>query len=373
MTDVLLTPFDLRGLPLPTRVVMAPMTRARAVREVPDDLTARYYAQRAGAGLIVTEGAPVSREGVGYLFTPGLHTDEQVTGWRHVTDAVRDRGGRVFAQLWHVGPASHVSLQPGGRAPVSSTDRARADTAFARLPDGTPGRVPASAPRALRADEVARVAADFAAAATNADAAGFHGVELHAATQYLFEQFLNSRVNDRPDRYGGRTLADRLRFTLEVVDAVVERLGAHRVGVRVSPFSTVGNMPEDDKAEETYRALAAELAARDLAYLHVHDTSGFGGDGDRVRALLPALRPEGGRTALVLAGGLTPTGAADLIGAGLIDLAAFGRPYIANPDLVQRLRAGLPLAEADPATFFGGDATGYVDYPAVTGAARHPA
>ncbi|WP_245554660.1 hypothetical protein [Actinosynnema mirum] len=243
------------------------------------------------------------------MVTPGLHTDEQVAGWRRVTGEVRDRGKRVFAQLWHVGPASHVSLQP----------------------DGAPGRVPASAPRALR---------------TDADAAGFRGVELHAATQHLFEQFLNSRVNDRPDRHGGRTPANRLRFALEVVDAVVERLGAHRVGVRVSPFGAVGAMPAGDRAEETYRALSAELSA---------------------------LRPEPTRTALVLAGGLTFTTAAALVAEGLIGLAAFGRPHIANPDLVQRLRAGLPLAEADPATFFGGDAAGHADCPAVTGAARRPA
>jgi NADH:flavin oxidoreductases, Old Yellow Enzyme family len=243
VTQQLFAPFELRGLKLPNRVVMAPMTRARALEEVPDDLTVRYYAQRASAGLIVSEGAPVSREGTGYLFTPGLYTSEQVVGWQRVTDAVRSRGGRIFAQLWHVGRASHVSLQAEGSAPVSSVAKASGDMAFAYRPDGTPGRVPASVPRALRTDEIARVASDFAVAAANADRAGFHGVELHAATQYLFEQFLNSRLNDRTDWYGGRTVADRIRFTLEVTDAVVEQIGASRVGIRISPFSTVGNMP----------------------------------------------------------------------------------------------------------------------------------
>ncbi|MCS7476967.1 alkene reductase [Umezawaea endophytica] len=368
MTNSLFDDFDLRGLKLPNRVVMAPMTRARALAEVPDDLTARYYEQRASAGLIVTEGSPISREGTGYVFTPGLYTEDQVAGWQRVTDAVRGRDGRVFAQLWHVGRASHVSLQADGQPPVSSTSKASGDSAFAYLPDGTPGRVDASTPRALRTDEVPRVVSDFATAATNADNAGFHGVELHAATQYLFEQFLNSQVNDRTDRYGGHTVANRIRFTLDVVDAVVERVGADRVGVRLSPFSTVGGMPADDRTEETYLALADELSARRVAYVHVHDTSGFGADansiGARLRALLPHLRGDG--TAIILAGGLTRRSATDLIDSGLIDLAAFGRPYISNPDLVERFRDDIPLAPANPAHFFGGDAVGYVDHPAAT-------
>ncbi|GAB7042520.1 MULTISPECIES: nitroreductase/quinone reductase family protein [Catenuloplanes] len=370
MTDNLFDGFDLRGLELPNRVVMAPMTRARAVTEAPDDLTVRYYRQRAGAGLIVTEGSPVSHEGTGYLFTPGLYTEEQTAGWRRVTTAVRERGGRIFAQLWHVGRASHVSLQPGGAAPVSATSRASGYTAFAYQPDGVPGRVPASAPRALRTAEVARVADDFATAAANADAAGFHGVELHAATQYLFEQFLNAEVNDRTDRYGARTVADRIRFTLEVVDAVTARLGSHRVGIRLSPFSTVGNMPPDDRTEETYLALGTELAARDLAYVHLIDTSVFVADDSslarQVHGLLHRLRPMLGRTPVILAGGLTQRSATALIGRGVIDLAAFGRPFISNPDLVERFRDGIPLVTADPETFFGGGEAGYVDYPPAT-------
>ncbi|MEU2867427.1 alkene reductase [Streptomyces mirabilis] len=370
MTQQLFAPFELRGLKLPNRVVMAPMTRARALEEVPDDLTVRYYAQRASAGLIVSEGAPVSREGTGYLFTPGLYTSEQVVGWQRVTDAVRSRGGRIFAQLWHVGRASHVSLQAEGSAPVSSVAKASGDMAFAYRPDGTPGRVPASVPRALRTDEIARVASDFAVAAANADRAGFHGVELHAATQYLFEQFLNSRLNDRTDWYGGRTVADRIRFTLEVTDAVVEQIGASRVGIRISPFSTVGNMPADDRTEETYQILADELAARELAYVHVHDTSGFADDegslGQRLHQLLRDMRARMPGTPFVLAGGMTAESAEELIGSDVIDLAAFGQPYISNPDLVGRLRTGAPLTPPDRTTYFGGDATGYTDYPAAT-------
>ncbi|MDH6622368.1 N-ethylmaleimide reductase [Streptomyces sp. LBL] len=368
MKQNLFDPFDLRGLKLPNRVVMAPMTRARALEETPDDLTVRYYAQRASAGLIVSEGAPISREGTGYLFTPGLYTREQIAGWRRVTDAVRSRDGRIFAQLWHAGRASHVSLQADRIAPVSSTAKASGDMAFAYQPDGTPGRVLASTPRALRTNEVARVVSDFAAAAANADQAGFHGVELHAATQYLFEQFLNSEVNDRSDQYGGGSVADRIRFTLEVVDAVIERLGAPRVGIRISPYSTVGSMPADAKTEETYRALAGELATRELAYVHVHDTSGFADDDGtlqrRLRGLLRHMRAQMPGTAVVLAGGMTLDGANELIDGGVIDLAAFGQPYTSNPDLVERFRTGAPLTPPNPATYFEGGVTGYVDYPA---------
>ncbi|MYU12120.1 hypothetical protein GTZ78_15825 [Streptomyces sp. SID8361] len=198
--------------------------------------------------------------------------------------------------------------------------------AFAYQPDGTPGRVPASTPRALRTDEVGRVASDFAAVAANADQAGFHGVELHAATQYLFEQFLNSQLNDRTDQYGGRTVADRIRFTLEVTDAVVEQIGASRVGIRFSPFSTVGNMPADDRTEETYQALADELADRELAYVHVHDTSGFADDDgslrQRLHRLLRDMRARMPGTPFVLAGGMTRESASKLIGSDVIDLAA---------------------------------------------------
>lgn len=370
MTDKLLEPVTVRGLNLPNRVVMAPMTRSRAASGVPDDLTAEYYRQRASAGLIISEGAPVSREGNGWLGTPGLYTAEQVAGWRRVVEAVRAERGRIVAQLWHVGRGSHVSLQAGGQAPVSSTTKG-GDTAFALRPDGTPGFVPASPPRALATDEIARVVNDFAVAAGHADAVGFHAVEIHAATRYLFEQFLNSVFNDRADRYGSRTLADRLRFLLEVVDAVSERVGAFRVGVRLSPFSRIGGMPVDDLAEQTYLALMRELADRQLAYVHVHDPSPLRvmpGDEDgtqtaRVRDLIRHVRPELGGMAVILAGGLTRHTANRLIDDGLIDLAAFGRPYIGNPDLVERFRAGADLAEADPDTFYTGGAHGYVDYP----------
>ena len=366
MTRDLLGPTDLRGLALPTRVVMAPMTRARALGGSPDELTVRYYEQRAGAGLIISEGSPISQEGNGWIHTPGLYTSEQIAGWGHVTEAVRARDGRIFAQLWHTGRSSHVSLQAEGQPPVSSTAKG-GDTTYALQPDGTLGFVPSSMPRALATREIARVVDDFAGAASNADAAGFHGVEIHGATRYLCEQFLNAVFNDRTDRYGAGNLEDRLRFTLEVVDAVSDRVGASRVGVRISPFSTVGNMPADDLADETYRALVRELATREIAYVHIHDTSwAESAVGDtpspRIRRFLEQVRPDLGDTAMILAGGLTEESASELIRDDLIDLAAFGRPYIANPDLVERLRAGADLVDPDASMFYGGEAEGYVDY-----------
>lgn len=370
MSPDLFDPFDLHGLVLPNRVVMAPMTRSRALTGVPDELTVQYYEQRTSAGLIISEGAPITQEGNGWLYTPGLYTDAQVAGWRRVTEAVHTRDGRIFAQLWHVGRGSHTSLQAEGRAPVSSTTK-DGDTTFALRPDGTPGFIPSSPPRALATGEVARVVDDFAAAAGNADAAGFDGVEIHAATRYLFEQFLNAAFNDRADRYGARTLTDRLRFVLETVDAVCDQIGASRVGVRLSPFSTVGNMGVDEQASHTYRALVRELADRRIAYVHIHNTSPLEtlpGDGHIVRGtqiqdFLREVRPRLADTAMVLAGGLTRQSATHLLHDDVIDLAAFGRPFISNPDLVDRFRDGIEPTETDSDTFYVGGVRGYTDYP----------
>jgi 2,4-dienoyl-CoA reductase-like NADH-dependent reductase (Old Yellow Enzyme family) len=243
---LLFEPVDLAGLPLANRVVMAPMTRARAVTEIPDDLTVEYYRQRASAGLIICEGVPVSAEGRGYLFNPAIYSDEQAAGWHRVTDAVHAEGGRIFAQLWHVGRLSHASLQPNGLAPVSASAR-RADTAtayayaYAYDEAGNPGNVPASKPRTLETEEVARITQDFVPAARRAMEAGFDGIEIHSANAYLFEQFISGAVNDRTDRYGG-SIVNRLRFLLETLDAVAAEIGAQRVGVRISPFGRIYDM-----------------------------------------------------------------------------------------------------------------------------------
>ena len=364
------TPYRLAELTLANRIVMAPLTRSRAKEDAADELTALYYAQRATAGLIVSEGTPISREGQGYLYNPGIFSPEQIAGWRTVTNSVRSIGGHMFAQIWHVGRVSHVSLQEGGRAPVSASGKLAAGAlAFAHDADGKAAFVPASPPRALSTDEVGRVVADFAQAAENAAEAGFDGVEVHGANGYLHEQFLNPHVNDRSDRYGGSTIAGRIAFTLEVVDAIAARIGASRVGIRISPYGQLFDMAPYDETEATYLALAAELADRRIAYLHVMDQSRFDTGAMTVdaipqqRPLLDKLRAAFPQGAIILAGGMTLERAERLIAAGTIDLAAFGRPFIANPDLVARLRTGAALAVPDKATFYGGGAAGYTDYP----------
>jgi N-ethylmaleimide reductase len=355
--------YDLAGRRLRNRIVMAPMTRARRPDCVANAETATYYRQRASAGLIVSEGTPVSPEGQGYISVPGIWSEPQVAGWRLVTDAVHDEGGTMFAQLWHVGRMSHTSLQPDGAAPVSSTNRPARNPksmAFVTKEDGTEGFVEPSVPRPLGTAEVSRVVREFADAGTNAVAAGFDGVELHSANGYLFEQFLNPILNDRTDRYGG-ALENRTRLILETVDALIERLGANRIGVRLSPFSRQFDMQIYDETEETYLHVGTELAKRQIAYVHLNDDRSNGASviSD---AFLAKFRAVFAGT-LILAGGVAKDRAERLIQENLIDLAAFGQPFIANPDLVERLRNGWALRPADRATFYGGGTAGYTDYP----------
>ncbi len=366
----LFSPFDLRGLRLRNRIVMAPMTRSRVPGTVPDGLTATYYAQRAGAGLIVSEGAQVSEQARGYLFTPGLHSRAQVEGWKAVTSAVHGQGGAIFAQLWHVGRVAHCSVQPGDRAPVAPVaKRAEGVQVFGYREDGTPGQMPASRPRALAAGELPRITADFAAAARNAIEAGFDGVEIHGANGYLFEQFINGGLNTRDDAYGGSSVANRLRFVLETYDAVAAAIGPARTGIRLSPFNRVFDMPAFEGEADTWLALARELAARGPAYVHLSNRAAILAEPAAGEGFLRSLR---GAYAgpLVLAGGYTRDSAAADLGSGLADLVAFGRPFIANPDLVERLRQGWPLAEPDRRSFYGGNAAGYIDYPAYDEAAE---
>jgi 2,4-dienoyl-CoA reductase-like NADH-dependent reductase (Old Yellow Enzyme family) len=365
----LLEPYDLAGLALPNRVVMAPLTRSRTPDDIADAMTATYYGQRASAGLIISEGTPISREGQGYLFNPGIFSPEQIAGWRKTTTEVHAAGGRIFAQLWHVGRVSHVSIQPDGRPPISSTDRiAKGARAFGYTEAGEPGFVQTSRPRALATDEVGRLVDDFARAAANAIDAGFDGVELHGAGGYVFEQFLNPGVNDRTDRYAADTMSNRLRFTLEVVDAVSATIGGSRVGIRFTPFGQLFDMPGYAETGPTYRQLGRELHDRRIAYMHFMDQSGFRledmilAENQDFRSLLDDFRSAYAGT-IILAGGLTKLRAEELIRTGVIDLAAFGQPFIANPDLVDRFRYDWPLAEADRSTYYGGGAAGYIDYP----------
>jgi len=361
---------DLKGLSLDNRIVMAPLTRSRARNEVANEQLALYYTQRATAGLIISEGTPVSREGHGYLYNPGIYSPEQIEGWKLVTDSVHSVGGKMFAQIWHVGRISHTSLQVGNKAPVSSTDKpAKGATVYAYTEDGKTGFVETSTPRALATEEVAEIVEQFAQAAENAMTAGFDGVEIHGANGYLFEQFMNPLVNDRTDRYSAQNLEDRLRFAFEVVDAVSARIGADKVGYRISPYGQLYDMPVYPQIDETYAALCAGLSERGLAYVHVMDQSHFflnGGEGaeqeQSLRNLLKRCKAALGNTALILAGDMTLERAQDLVDAELIDFAAFGQPYIGNPDLVARLKNGWPLTIPDRETFYVGTAKGYIDY-----------
>ena len=379
--STLFTPFPLAGRTLHNRVAMAPMTRSRAPHDIADETIALYYAQRATAGLIVSEGTPISREGQGYLFNPGIFSPAQIAGWRLTTESVHALGGSIFAQIWHVGRVSHASIQENGRSPVSGTSKlAKGATAFGYDEAGKPGFVEAHEPRALSTDEVARVVGDFAQAAANAVEAGFDGVEIHGANGYLLEQFLNPEVNDRTDRYAADTMDNRLRFALEVVDAVVARIGRERVGIRISPYGKLFDMPHYADMDETYTALVAALGTRGIAYVHVMDQSGYSmsdtpGEpkanslADRLTRLLAAFRRDLPQTAIILAGGMTKARAEALLADGTIDLAAFGQPFIANPDLVARLRHDWPLATPDRDTYYGGGIAGFADYPAYRPAA----
>ena len=350
----LLSTFTLGSLELPNRVVMAPMTRSRAANaeRAPFALHAEYYRQRASAGLLITEATSVSPQGVGYVFTPGLWSAAQVEGWKLVTRTVHDAGGRIFAQLWHVGRVSHSAFQPGGALPVSSS--AVAYEGKVMLPDFS--SVPVETPRALETSEIAGIVKDFATGAQHAKDAGFDGVEIHGANSYLIDQFLRDGCNQRTDAYGG-SIENRARFALEVVDAVVAVWGPGRVGIRLSPSSPWNGMRDSDPVA-LYTYLARELAKRPLAYVHVNESATAPAD----VAVLPAIRAAYPGT-IIAATAYTAELAESAIAEGRADLVAFGVPYIANPDLVERFAAGAELNTADPSTFYGGAEKGYTDYP----------
>lgn len=358
----LFTPYDLSGVSLANRIVMAPMTRTRALDNVPDELTALYYAQRASAGLIVSEGLPISDESRGYLYTPGLYTDEQTQAWRKVTDAVHAKGGKIFAQLWHVGRMSHTSLQPDNAAPVSSGEVPATNTSvYAWLEPGKAGPVAPSVPRALSTEEVRRVTRDFVASALRAIDAGFDGIELMAANAFLFDQFLSSELNTRTDEYGG-SIANRQRFLLETVDAIADAIGGARIGVRVSPFGRLHDLSPYADEEETWMSVAAALNDRELAYVHLNYQPTI--TAAEVPAGFGARFRQAYKGTLMAAGGFDRELAQAELEKGDLDLFAFGTSYIANPDLVERMHNGWPLAESDRSTFYGViGSKGYTDYP----------
>ena len=354
--SLLFQPFRLGDLELANRVVMAPLTRNRANHgtDVASELAATYYRQRSSAGLIVSEGTQVSRQGQGYVWTPGLYNEAQVEGWRRATDAVHAAGGRIFAQIWHVGRISHVSLQPHGGAPVApSAIRAKSRTYLET------GFVEVSEPRALKLAEIAGVVADFCHAAANAKRAGFDGVELHGANGYLIDQFLRDGTNKRTDSYGG-SVENRARFALEVVDAVVKVWPASRVGIRIAPVSPANDIADSNPAA-IFGHLVAKLAERKIGYIHVIEGAT---QGDRAFAPFDfgSLRRMFSG-AYMANNGYTRALAIETLASGRADLVAFGRPFISNPDLVERLRRDAPLAPLERETLYGGGAKGYTDYP----------
>ncbi|MEU7643773.1 alkene reductase [Streptomyces huasconensis] len=347
-------PIDLSGTTLSNRIAMAPMTRSRAGQGgVPTDLTVEYYAQRASAGLIISEAIQPSVVGQGYPATPGLHSAEQVAAWRKVTDAVHAAGGRIFAQLMHAGRIGHPSLLPDGLVNVApSAIPAQGQVYTAEGPQDF------VTPRELTDAEIRATIADFATAARNAVDAGFDGVELHGANGYLIHQFLAPGTNQRTDEWGG-SVENRLRFAVEVTKAVVAEIGAARTGFRVSPGNPFNDITEPDP-EPAYTALVRELATLDLAYLHVMEVG-------EIRELTARLRKEFGGTLILNPQTEGPTGhdALALVEDGTADVLAFGALFLANPDLPARLKAQGPYNTPDPATFYGGTEKGYTDYPAL--------
>ncbi len=366
----LFDPIQAGDLHLANRIAMAPLTRNRSPRAVPRDITATYYAQRASAGLLITEGTAITHQGQGYSDVPGLYGTEQLDGWKRVTQAVHARGGKIVTQLWHVGRVSHTALQPEGGAPVApSAVRAQSQTYLVDAASGQGQFVPTSEPRALAAEELPDIVHAFAAAARNAvQTAGFDGVEIHGANGYLLDQFLKDGANQRKDDYGGG-IANRVRLMVEVTRAVVDAIGGGRVGIRLSPVTPANDIHDSDP-QPLFEHLARELAPLGLAFIHVIEGATGGpreveGRPFDYAAFKNAYRSAGGRGAWMVNNGYDRDMAQEALASGRADIVAFGRAFISNPDLVERLRRGAPLNAWDKTTFYGGGEHGYIDYPAL--------
>ncbi|WP_051718593.1 alkene reductase [Hymenobacter sp. IS2118] len=364
MSSKAFEPAKLGGLTLTNHIVMAPMTRSRALGNVPNELMAEYYRQRATAGLIISEGTSPSADGLGYARIPGLFNQEQATNWQRVTETVHHHGGHIFIQLMHAGRVFHpLNLPEGaeGLAPSAVVANGQMWTDQQQMQDQP-------APRALRLEEIARVRDEFVASAKLALEAGFDGVELHGANGYLLETFLNPASNQRTDEYGG-SVENRARFVLEVTRAVAEAIGAERTGIRLSPWGVFNDMANYPEIDETYAYLAEKLQKIGVVYLHLVDHESMGAPAVPGKTV-DTIREKFTNT-LILSGGYTSVEQIDAALAGKADLVAIGRPFISNPDLVERLKAGTPLAEADQATFYApgpnGFADGYTDYPTANG------
>jgi N-ethylmaleimide reductase len=353
----LLQPYQTGNLSLRNRIVMSPLTRRRAGEgRVPVEMNAVYYAQRASAGLIIAEATQISPQGVGYMNTPGIHSAEQVEGWKKVTEAVHEKGGLIFLQLWHVGRVSHSLLQPGNALPVSASAISGGD--LITTPDG---KKPMEIPRPLELSEIPGIVEDYRKAAANAINAGFDGVEIHAANSYLLDQFMHSSSNIRTDQYGG-SIKNRCRLTLEVTDAICKEIGSERTGIRLSPSNIKYGM-DDENPAALFGYVIGELDKRSLAYLHlVEPMLSLENHPHMIREVARHFRTHYSGT-LIAAGNYTPESGREVIEKGYADLLAFGRLFIANPDLPERIAAKAPLNKPDIDTFYTRGPEGYVDYP----------
>ena len=353
----LFAPFQLGSLELPNRIVMSPMTRLRAIASIPQPLMATYYAQRASAGLIVTECTMVSPLSNGYMNCPGIFSEPQIEGWQQVTEAVHREGGRIFLQLWHSGRISHSSLLEG-KQPVAPSSLAAKGSLHTPI-----GKVEMNAPRALETEEIPAIVAEFKRGAINAKTAGFDGVELHGAFGYLIDQFLQDGSNQRRDRYGG-SLENRVRFLLEVVEAVTEVWEDNRVGIKLSPSNTFYGMYDSDP-QAIFGYVIEALNRFNLAYIHLMEPNEKDiSTRDIINPVLNVFRPlYHGK--IITNGGYDKAKGNAVLAQNEADLVSFGRPFIANPDLPKRFHLDAPLNTPDPKTFYGPDATGYTDYPAL--------
>jgi N-ethylmaleimide reductase len=368
-TDPLFQTYRLGPFNLPHRIVMAPLTRSRARQpgNVPGALSACYYAQRASAALIISEATQVSMQGQGYAWTPGIHSREQVEAWRRVTDAVHQERGLIFNQLWHVGRISHPALQPDNMLPVAPSAITPEGKAFIENDRGEGELVPFVRPRALDIEEMPYVTRQYQRAAKNAQAADFDGVEIHAANGYLLDQFIETRTNRRGDAYGG-PVENRSRLLLEIAEALTPVWGPDRIGVRLSPLGRMNDISDADP-EATFGAIAERLSDYGFAYLHIVNPATEqmqnGGEPDpRALRMVDLIRRKYKGT-LMIAGGFDRDSAEQWLREGRADLIAFGRKFLANPDLPERLRTGAPLNADDPTTYYGGGAKGYTDYPSL--------
>ncbi len=355
----LFDPLTLGRMTLSNRTVMAPMTRSRAIGNVPNELMVEYYTQRASAGLIITEGTAPSPNGLGYARIPGLFSQAQVDGWRKVTDAVHAKRGHIFAQIMHCGRVGHPLNLPAGAELIAPS----AVAAPGQVYTDQQGLQPHPVPRAMSESDLVSTRQEFVQAARNAIAAGFDGVELHGANGYLLEQFLSPHTNRRTDGYGG-SLRNRIRFVAEVARAVADAIGGDRVGIRLSPNGVNAGMQSYDETEETHLALVEALAPTGLLYVHVVDHSSMGAP-QVPESLKLAMRKAWPRT-FITCGGFDRAGADAVLREGRADLIAFGRPFLANPDLVRRMLSGLDLNAPDFGTFYTPGPKGYTDYPTLS-------